>query len=72
MKTQNQFEQEVREEFKKKFGEPEADNNRIAGSESCDEIIDWWLSKLRQKQEQFLKEVRECVPEELARFLLSC
>lgn len=54
----NEKQKEIREGFKKKFGESEADYNCVVGSESTDDIADYWLKVLdseleRQREESF-------------------
>ena len=53
--------EQLREEFKKKFGEPETNNHRVAGSEDCDDICDWWLEKIKEEQERILEKVSNLV-----------
>ena len=55
----------IKEEFREKFGEPEANNDIVAGSETTNEISDWWLSKLSQALETRNKELVEATREDL-------
>ncbi len=45
----------LKEKFKNKFGEPEANNEIVSGSETTDEIADWFISKFRDMIENHKK-----------------